>query len=1027
MSLSHPFERLLSLTGFITSRGPADGLVVPNMTSPREFNRYDFVFASDRFPLKADALFRCRGTPVIIFKDVMTDDEPSDVDLCEWHALSWNFGLAPVLWVATATRVLLLNCYTPPRRSLADVVLADFEISTVVDAIEKLAAECGRLAFDTGAFWRSPYARKIDRKNRVDAVLLRTLGDLETALRNADLDTLLAQKLIGRTIFSQYLVDRNLLQPFQLVEFFGHPSLPEIFRNQDAAQHLFCWMKDTFNGDLFPPDLPAEDNHIKIEHLSLLAAFLEGYEPASGQRSLFPFRFNVIPVELISSIYEQFSHSAAGEAAAAQGLHYTPTNLVDLMLDLVLEDVSPQATVLDPACGSGVFLVESFRRLVWKRSRSEGCTRRLVRDVMHRQIFGVDINPGALQVTAFSLYLAALELDPELSEGFEWLKFDHLIGRSLHCRSFFESDLLCGHHFDVILGNPPWTYAGARTSEAENDPRNSEKPTAAQPRRTPDWAFLWRACRYAHHDTRIAFLMKATPFFSKDNVASKARQQMFSAFRDVHLINMAQLRTEGLFPAVGRNGATQARRATSGPALLFVARFAAARPNEIVTVVNVPWMQSFRRNGVFELAPEMFKRFAVERIGSSPTLLKAAVQGNRREFEVMQNLLSSSHLVRLGTWAAAFGIWMDQGFQILGGGRGATSHLRGLPLVDAKGYGALRLLPNSQTFTAGHAHRPRDARIYRGPLVLCPEAAFTKALERGRYSAAVSPNDVAYNDSFVGLSFCGHKLHLAQTLCAILNSKVIAFQLTFGGCNLGLKQPKVEKVDLEDLRIPDLLSADKELLERLVVLESKLAADSTNRSKLLRHLDDLVYDLYQLSGPDRRIVDDVLPRSRPVFLDTLEERIHCVERVELGKFLAYGDELTRSLDAVVTQDSAFRFVTNRVVRLGPDIVAVRFDLEKGPPRPMGPFATLKPELFEAPLVERLGGATLPRFHELRFLRIYADRTVYVVKPDEQRYWQISDAQTDAAEILEDHEFRRGIAIEKQPRSTTATTRSSYVH
>ncbi len=121
------------------------------------------------------------------------------------------------------------------------------------------------------------------------------------------------------------------------------------------------------------------------------------------------------PFELISSIYEQFAHSFAGEAATAQGLHYTPVNLVDLALDQVMDDVSGTAKVLDPACGSGVFWFEAMRRLVWRRTRTEANSRELVRDVLRNQIFGVDINAGALQVAAFSLYLAALELDPEPS------------------------------------------------------------------------------------------------------------------------------------------------------------------------------------------------------------------------------------------------------------------------------------------------------------------------------------------------------------------------------------------------------------------------------------------------------------------------------------------------------------------------------------------------------------------------------------------------------------------------------------
>ena len=77
--------------------------------------------------------------------------------------------------------------------------------------------------------------------------------------------------------------------------------------------------------------------------------------------------------------------------------------------------MSHTAKVLDPACGSGVFLVEAFRRLARLKAKRHG--RALTRDELHEllgsQIFGMDIDRQAVYVTAFSLYLALLELDPD--------------------------------------------------------------------------------------------------------------------------------------------------------------------------------------------------------------------------------------------------------------------------------------------------------------------------------------------------------------------------------------------------------------------------------------------------------------------------------------------------------------------------------------------------------------------------------------------------------------------------------------
>ena len=84
--------------------------------------------------------------------------------------------------------------------------------------------------------------------------------------------------------------------------------------------------------------------------------------------------------------------------AAARGTHYTPVNVVDFLLTQVFDDglfgseLCPEAKVLDLSCGSGVFLVESLRRLIAKRlAAGEKHTRDLVRDVLYNQVYGVDI------------------------------------------------------------------------------------------------------------------------------------------------------------------------------------------------------------------------------------------------------------------------------------------------------------------------------------------------------------------------------------------------------------------------------------------------------------------------------------------------------------------------------------------------------------------------------------------------------------------------------------------------------------
>ena len=244
-----------------------------------------------------------------------------------------------------------------------------------------------------------------------------------------------AQALIGRAIFAQYLVDRGVIASGELDEIAGYRELHRVFADRSATEALFVWLRDRFNGDMFETsDVPANI------HLKEIGHFLAGGEPGSGQRSLFPYRFDVIPVELISVIYEQFVHTPVNNqdesSQRQQGVSHT-SYAVSLVLDEVFDGLEGHEHVLDFTCGSGVFLVEALRRLVCLKSNQKP-TRQIIREVLYNQVHGVDISEDAIRIAAFSLYLAAMELDP--NPRYEaGMKFEPLIGDTLKVSDAFTS------------------------------------------------------------------------------------------------------------------------------------------------------------------------------------------------------------------------------------------------------------------------------------------------------------------------------------------------------------------------------------------------------------------------------------------------------------------------------------------------------------------------------------------------------------------------------------------------------------
>lgn len=428
---------VLRATGYLSPGGePADGLIVPGAERvlAGDAARLGPLLSNDRGGFAADAVFRVGTSPVILFK---SGDVPDDE--AEWHRLAWNFGVAPLLWVTTPQYVRLYNAYQPPEEyGKQPPLLGEFPLNGALErALAHVEAVCGRRHVAMGSFWRSNLARKIDRRTRVDSVLLEELGELLRELVTQGLRPSLAQKLVGRCVFFQYLVHRGYLAVEELRERFGGPALHQILHDLDSTYDLFRWIRTTFNGDLFPLEDEASEREqlgSSARRLQPLADFFGHFSVKDHQGRLFPFRFDAIPVELISSIYEKFVHMSETDGLPRHGVHYTPINLVDLVLDPAFEGLSPDARVLDPACGSGVFLVESLRRLVWLRSQGATPNRKLIRETLLNQVRGVDVSPAALSVASFSLYLALLELDPSPPRGIDalaCLRFEPLLGRVL--------------------------------------------------------------------------------------------------------------------------------------------------------------------------------------------------------------------------------------------------------------------------------------------------------------------------------------------------------------------------------------------------------------------------------------------------------------------------------------------------------------------------------------------------------------------------------------------------------------------
>lgn len=967
-------RQILSATGYM-----ADGEAAPGVLLGEEarLGRRGRSFTPD-------ALWRGQSSLTVYFK--FTSSPPADADLAAWRQEIWNEGFAPLLWIVSPDRIDLYNGFGRPRPDAdpAQNRLATF--LTIASELEKLDSLAGRFAMETGQFWTK--TKQVDRKTAVDQQLLSDLAVLERDLVSANLVRDEAQALIGRAIFTQYLLDRDIITAERLHSLCGTTRLSAALRDLQATSQLFKWLSKTFNGDMFPPSSAAPP---APAHLSRVANFLDAVDPVSGQTTFFPYQFDVIPVELISSIYEQFAHSGAapvaGRARSTEatraGVYYTRLPVVSLILDEVMDGLDGEQTVLDLTCGSGVFLVEAFRRLIHLKGPRTPMTRAAIREVLYTQIYGVDISEAAIRVAAFSLYLAALELDPDPQPP-EGLTFEPLIGRTLFvgdARTIEQTEAGTAHlvqgdvlkSFDLIVGNPPWSFKGKAGTA---DRRKGGRTLPAQPRGV-GLDFLMRAADFANAQTRFGMVLSATPFFSKTGGA--AARHVVRELGPVTLVNLSNLRS-WLF-----EGAAM-------PAMVLFARHR-PQPMETLTIVQVPWSPAGPRSHTFEIAPSDIVRLSLNDWEARPSRLKTAAFGGRRDLRLVDDL-TDAHLP-LGERLRDLGTVLGDGL-ILGNRSGDASALVALDYLQKDDMSPFRVPDRLPAFGQARAERPRDRALYAAPLLLVKEF-FPGA---PRPLTAVADRDLVFSEAFFGAPFPPSHREAAHILAGILGSALAAWFFLMTAGEFGLYKRRLFRQDVALLPTPDLaLITGSEAGRKIYALEEQFRSRPPTAADWVV-LDEAVFDLYGLDADDRIVVRDGLLKAGWQWNTGLSDSMSPADPHE--DVAAYARTFAAVLDRWLAARRQ-RSVRAEVFDLrGTDAMRiVRFVLKDGAKAPeveiVSPNGSLAAvfgrleDRMKVPLASALTGQ--------RELRVHGRDEVVIIKPAARRHWLESLALEDADAVI----------------------------
>jgi hypothetical protein len=322
-----------------------------------------------------------------------------------------------------------------------------------------------------------------------------------------------------------------------------------------------------FNGGIFNLS-DAQKIELSNANLSKIINF---FDPKINHREQYVlwdlYSFKHIPVELISNIYEEFL------PAEDKGAVYTPQYLVNFLIDECLPVPNQNylnnskelyKRTIDVSCGSGIFLVNSFKRLVQiykinefykKKSLPQNISINVLQKILKDNIFGVDVNKNAVELTKFSLQLSLCQM---LSPKQIWteLSFQDLGSDNILRKDFFDFivDENVYGKFNLVIGNPPFNPPpkedGTKYKNSEYFNQIIDKHNIkAYPIKDHNLAllFLQLSTKLLKNNGLLCLIQPAIPLLHKKSNYT-FRQKLFQENNVLQIIDFTTLRRV-LFPS----------------------------------------------------------------------------------------------------------------------------------------------------------------------------------------------------------------------------------------------------------------------------------------------------------------------------------------------------------------------------------------------------------------------------------------------------------------------------------------------
>lgn len=759
-----------------------------------------------------DAIYILDENPLIIFKEY--DDTFSTDDIKKFRKGIWNLNDVPIIFIILPEEIQVYNSNIFDDE---DSFLGKFSKDDDLEIfnIYNLA---------NGTFF-DKYHNSFNNSKRVQNYLLENIKITIKLLKKDKLDLEIIHSLIGKLIFSKYLIDRGICKDEFFINNYGC-NFNNVILKKECLFKFFNTLEEKFNPDLFKLT-ENQKNKITDKHLKNLHKLFSGFDMKNPEQTVLdcPYDFEIIPIELISNIYEAFLQD--NNSKKDQKAIYTPLFLVDYILNNTLDKKLKNNTsckILDPSCGSGVFLVESLRRIIDKNIELKSkLTPNELKDILTSNIYGIDIDNDAIQMTLLSIQLTLFDyLNVEEIKHF---KMPELINKNFFNDDFFNLNGLFNslNGFDLIVGNPPW---GSKQQKSHIEYCKEKKLHISNKQIAQ--SFLLRVNDFMNESTDVALIVTSKILYNFNDL--KFRKYFLKNFNLTEVLEFSSIRREIFNNAIG-----------PGSILFYNSNMAncgnikhiSLKPNKLFYLLSSVVIQK-----------SDIKYISQKDLYNHDWVWKVLVYGNTLDFQLINRLHSKKNI---GYYFKKYGFSPSRGICIGNKTEDATKYFE-YDFLDVKHRMLQRYHIDEshvEKWSIEKVERPRKEEVFTPPYVLFKQI-LTQNLE---CVATYSEKQWVFTNSVISINGKNADEKLLKSILGFLNSKLFSYLSLLTFSTIGIEREIILLKEIEE--IP--LVINDTLVE---YVDKMLNSNDSEYLEIIQHeIDELIFNLLSFNELEKDLVN----------------------------------------------------------------------------------------------------------------------------------------------------------------------------